>query len=295
MGLFIQSRYKTTRILIEDKIAGITLDYSPENQIYIGPGFTYKFIGNGLSFNLGLFNDDGDEPVNRVDIFVNLMLKKIVFDFTFRFYKNFTLKNPDDLNLPADVSNYVRPDIRTMQLGIGGVYVLNHRKFSYRAAFTQTAIQKKSAGSFMFGAQVFLRGLLADSSIFPSTLGFPEVTGNSSLYVGLTASYAYNFIIKRYYFLALNLASSVEFGKAVTILDQGQTYSNHYPVLSIKPRLVAGINKPRWYLGIAANKDYFVQLVRPDDDRYTFLFRAGSFRIFYGHRFNWFSRRQIRD
>ena len=147
----------------------------------------------------------------------------------------------------------------------------------------------------MFGTQVFLRGLMADSSIFPYSAALPDVTGNSSIYVGLTASYAYNFIIMKHFFIALNLSSSIEFGKAVTVLDFGELLSNHYPILHIKPRLVAGINKPKWYFGVTTTKDYFVQLLRPDDDRYTFLFRSGSVRVFFGHRFNWFSRKQIKD
>lgn len=296
LGLFLHGKYKTTRLLIKDKESGKTLDYSPKNQLFIGPGFTYKLIGNGLSLNFGfLSKDDEKEPTKRIDIYVNIILKKVVFDFGFRYYQNFTLKNPGDYSLSSLSTNetYVRPDIRTLFMGMGAVYVLNYKKFSYRAAFTQTAIQKKSAGSFMFGSQISLQGLVGDSSIFPASAGLPEVTTHSSLYLGFTTAYAYNFIIKKHYFMALTLASSIEFGKAVTVINHNDRYNNRMPIIRFQPRAVVGINKQKWYLGGSVSGDYFIQLFQPSDSRFDFKIRSANVRLFFGRRFNWLSRKQL--
>jgi len=296
LGLFLQVKYKTTRILIKDVKSGKKLDYSPENQVYLGPGFTYKIIGNGLSFSFGFLNDkENKEPTTRLDLYVNFMMKRLVFDFGLRYYKNFKLKNPSDFLLGQNNENYIRPDIATVFLGVGGVYVFNYKKFSYRAAFTPTAIQKKSAGSFMVGTQIFLQGLSGDSSIFPAVTNLPAVTSHSTLYVGLTTAYAYNFIIKKDYYIALSLSSAIEFGKAVTIINHDEYYSNRYPTMHIRPRISTGINKPHWYLGVSMNKNYFVQLVQNGKYPIDFSFRSSSFKVFFGYRFNWFSRGQLHD
>ena len=296
LGLFLQAKHKTTNVIITDRLSDSRFDYSPKNQLYLGPGFTYKLIGNGLSLSFGLLNNkDKGEPVKRIDIYVNFILKKVVFDFGFRFYQNFTLKNSADYSMGSSGGDYVRPDIKTIYMGVGGVYVLNHEKFSYRATFTQTAIQKKSAGSLMLGAQVFLQGMMGDSSIFPSSAGLPNVTSNSSVYLGLTAAYAYNFVFEKYYFLAMALSSTLELGKAVTLLNHNERYTNHYPILHLQPRIVLGINKPKWYFGASIRRDYYQQLFKPDDSRFDFVFNTVTFKVFYGHRFNWLSRKQLRE
>jgi hypothetical protein len=292
LGLFLSGKYKTTNVLIKDHLTGKQLDYSPKNQLYLGPGFTYKIIGNGLSASFGFLNgDQGSEPTKRTDLYVNIILKRFIFDFSYRYYKNFTLKNSSDYNLGDQP--YVRPDIQTVHLGMGMVYVLSYKKFSYRAAFTQTAIQKKSAGSFMFGTQISLQALQGDSSIFPQSAGLPEVTGRGSLYMGLTTAYAYNFIIKKHYFIALSLATAIEFGKVVTMLNHAEKYTNHTPSMHFQPRVVAGINKPKWYLGMSIVGDYFMQTFVPDDTRFEFRIRSGNIRFFVGRRFNWLSRKQL--
>jgi len=296
LGLFLQMKYKTTRILIKDVSSGKELDYSPKNQIFLGPGFTYKIIGNGLSLSFGFLNDkDQAEPTTRIDLYVNFMMKRIVFDFGLRYYKNFELKNTSDFLMGPNNETYIRPDISNSFIGVGGVYVLNYKKFSYRAAFTPTAIQKKSAGSLMMGTQVFLQGLSGDSSIFPSVTNLPAVTNYSSLYIGFTSAYAYNFIIKKNFYIAMSLSSSIEFGKAVTVINHTDYYGNRYPIMHIRPRVVAGINKPRWYFGASMNKNYFVQLVQNGKYPIDFSIRSGSFKIFYGYRFNWLSRKQLQD
>jgi len=296
LGLFLQMKYKTTRILIKDVESGKELDYSPKNQVYLGPGFTYKVIGNGLSFSFGFLNDnDSKEPTTRLDLYVNFMMKRLVFDFGLRYYKNFTLKNPSDFLLDPGSDYYTRPDIATLFFGIGGMYVFNYKKFSYRAAFTPTAIQKKSAGSFMLGNQIFIQGLVGDSSIFPAVTNLPAVTSHSTLYVGLTTAYAYNFIIKKDYYIAMSLSSAIEFGKAVTIINHDEFYDNRYPTMHIRPRIATGINKTHWFLGVSMNKNYFVQLVQNGKYPIDFSFRSSSFKVFFGYRFNWFSRGQLDD
>lgn len=296
LGLFLQAKYKTTRVLIKDVSTGLKLDYSPKNQLYLGPGFTYKFIGNGLSLSFGfLNNEDNNEPTTRLDLYVNFMMKRIVFDFGLRYYKNFTLKNSSDFFTGPNNDSYIRPDISTSFIGVGGVYVFNYKKFSYRAAFTTTAIQKKSAGSFMVGTQIFLQGLRGDSSIFPNVTNLPAVTSHSALYVGYTMAYAYNFIFKKGYYLATSLSTTIEFGKAVTVINHDEFYGNRYPTMHIRPRIVAGVNKPRWFLGASMNNNYFVQLVQNGKYPVDFSFRSSNFKLFFGYRFNWLSRKQLRE
>ncbi len=299
LGLFIQAKQKKSWFKITNPVTNDVIDYSPKNQVYMGLGFHYKLIGNGLSLNFGFLQYDKDEKdkTSRLDMHVNVIFKKLVYDFDLRYYKNFSLKNPEDV-FPDSINigqEYIRPDIQTAFLGVGAVYVFNYDKFSYRAAFTQTAIQKKSAGSFMLGSQIFLQGLKGDSSIFPSNSKFsnlPLVTIHSSLYIGLKMAYAYNFIIKKHFFVALTLASALEFGKSVSELEDGEVFPHYKPILHLQPRASIGLNKPKWYVGASYNRDTFLDLSSSEYKELVYSFRSENFRLFFGMRFNWLSRKK---
>lgn len=103
------------------------------------------------------------------------------------------LKTDDtDLTLDLNDDNCKRSEARKFIMNL--YYVLNHKKFSYKAAFSQTLHQKKSCGSFVIGAtyihtQIFTENL----TLTDVDSGVPSVkyTVND---VALGVCYAYNFV-----------------------------------------------------------------------------------------------------
>jgi len=292
LAISLYAKQKFSRFIILDKKIKKELVYSPNGQLNLGVGFNYKWLGLGLAFNFGFVNNDNEKygKTKRLDWQTNIYMKRLVVDFYLQYYKGFYIRNSDEIfpNIPAG-EYYIRPDIASVSLGIGGLYVFNHKRFSYKSAFLQTAIQKRSAGSFLLGAQIFTQGLRADSSFFPSESIFgelPETRKHTATYMGFSVAYAYNFIVRQQYFASLSLLANIKLGYASTVLVDGTRYSGTIPVFHFQPRFAMGVNKPKWYAGVSLVNNIYSELNDQKDQQWAFTFSSGNYRIFLGWRFN---------
>ncbi|OYT16959.1 MAG: hypothetical protein B7C24_04995 [Bacteroidetes bacterium 4572_77] len=295
LSLFLYGKYKYNKFSIYHKEHKANLLYTPNGNFNTGFGFNYKWLGIGLAFNLGAINNDDEKygETSRLDLQTNIYLKKMVVDFYFQYYKGFYINNPQDVFIPEDLQDHIykRPDISTVSLGLSAMYVFNHEKFSYRSAFKQTSIQKKSAGSFLLGGTAFLQGVQADSSIFPSQSYFevlPKVKQHSAIYFGVESAYAHNFVIKKHFFVSLSLMLSMQFGFTNTTIEDLSVNTNVVPVLHLQPRFAIGVNKPKWYAGFSFVQDNFAQFFDDKKQDWNYSFSSGHFRVFIGKRVNWF-------
>ena len=302
LGLFLYAKQKYSSFGIYDISLDKTLLYSPNKQLNMGFGFNYKWLGIGIAFNLGFVNNDDElyGKTKRLDWQTNIYTSKAVFDFYLQNYEGHYIENPQQVfsGWKNGDAPYIRPDLRTVSLGLSGMYVFNHKKFSYKAAFMQTAVQKKGAGSFLLGASFFVQGIEGDSSIFPKGSDFdslPPVIAHSAIYFGLRTAYAYNFIIAKHYFASISLAAALEFGKTANKLDDESVYVSWNPIIHLQPRMAFGYNKPKWYAGFSFVRDSYFEGSNRDVSDYEFSFKSGNFRLFAGMRFNWLSRKELMD
>ena len=108
--------------------------------------------------------------------------RRFGFDIIYQDAKNFTgwydSEGMERLYLPADM-------LKVKTLNVNAFYVFNSRRFSYPAAFSQTYIQRRSAGSFLlaFSGQGQLGKLKMEKN-----LDFKMMN------IGLGAGYGYNFV-----------------------------------------------------------------------------------------------------
>ncbi len=152
-------------------------------------GATYRGLGLSVSINPGKL-----AGINK-DYELNLNSYGNKFGFDIVFLSSNTLKGYQEINgIRTDV------DMGTVSqdaLNINLYYAFNGRRFSYPAAFTQSYIQKRSAGSFMIGASFDGTKTRvndnADKGTIPSKLTLVEFA------VG--AGYGYNLVLgKRWLF-----------------------------------------------------------------------------------------------
>ena len=293
VSLFLYAKKKYNRFSVNSIKLGQTLEYTPNAPLNLGFGFNYKWLGIGIAFNFNVVNNDDDKygKTKRLDWQTNIYMKKVVVDFYFQYYKGFYLENTSDI-IGDDDGYYIRPDAVSYTTGIGAMYVFNHNRFSYKSAFTQTAIQKKSAGSFLLGGNVFLEKVHADSSLFPQGI-FPQTTAESinheALYFGVLTAYAHNFIIKKQFFISLSLMGSIHLGFTKTNHNGGEFKDEAIPVIHFQSRASFGINKPKWYAGFSYVSDAYGEIVDIEKDDVSYGFSSGNYRIFFGLRFDWFS------
>jgi hypothetical protein len=188
-----------------DKRLKEELLYRPNTSNNVGFGFNYKFLGINFGFKLPFINNDDDKygKTKYLDLQSHLYLRKLVIDFYGQYYKGYYLANRR-FNSQALT---LRPDMYNTDLGLNVQYIFNDKKFSYRAAYLQNEYQKKSAGSFIVGGEVFAWKMKGDSALIPSNLGIEGFFDNEpfhktgSVSIAANVGYAHTFVIKKYFSL----------------------------------------------------------------------------------------------
>jgi hypothetical protein len=295
LGLYLYgiSKYSNFEIKEAGQKNDSVLKYKPNNNFNIGAGFSYKWMGIGIAFNLGFINNDNDlkGETSSLDIQLDLYSEKFFFNGNFQYYQGYYWQNPEAFYPEWSINDslVVRPDIETSTLGLNTVYVFNHEKFSFKAAYQYTERQVKSAGSMLLGARFSIYGVSADFSIVPTELHafYPnsdQIGGLSSLSIGASFGYTHTFVIGKYFFIngllmtGLNLQGLTAYDIVGEELNSAGRISNN-----VTFRLAFGINKPRNYYGLNFISDSFL-LRSPNDTELSYSY--GKFRIYYGMRFN---------
>ena len=291
LQVHLYGKQKFTDLNFMDIESNRTLIYSPNDQLNVGLGFNWRFIGLGFAFNFRLINNDDDVygDTKRLDWQMNLFTKRSVMDLTFFLYRSFYIENPKAvLNAWKEGDpNYIRPDISMAGFGFSHIYVFNHERFSYKAAFLSNAIQKRSAGSFLLGGQFNFGGMASDSSFFPTNSNFSHyaslmAANRNSL--GLNLGYAYTLVLPwhTYASLGLNLTPSL-LGVSVRLKNKLPDFKLRGG-LGSQVRIALGYNGDLYYGGISfISHLYSIRMKR--DNLPDISWQNGNLRFFFGRRF----------
>jgi hypothetical protein len=288
--LHLYGKKKFTDISFSDPLTKTDLVYSPNDQVKWGLGFNWRFVGLGFAFvKFNKLDDKIYGDTRGMDWQVQLYGKRSVVDVVFYYYSSYYLENPEDVltNWKEGDANYIRPDIIAASVGLSYIYVLNNKRFSYKAAFVNNAIQKKSAGSFIFGGQFNFSDKVADSSFFPTNSNFgsydPLVRMNRNSF-GLNLGYAYTFVYLKNFYTSLSMSVLPGFG--VNNIDIKHRINHPKPALGISalPRFSTGFNADIYYGGFS-----FISVLSSLDASNKNLpelsWMNGSYRVFLGRRF----------
>lgn len=187
------------------------LRYAANFQPNIGFGFSYTFLTVNLSFGVG---DPPPEKgkTNAFSFQSNLYYRKWATDVIVKTCKGMYLK---DENQVSQVPGYfTNPNLRSTIIG-GAVWrILNPSRFSYKAIMTQSEWQKKSAGSFLLGAEIYYGYVHGHDSLVPAgvTENYPQagVTNLRYIKIGPGIGYAYTFVYRRHWFAAAALTANLD-------------------------------------------------------------------------------------
>lgn len=272
--------------------------YRPNTPFNVGVGFNYRFLAINIAFNLPAINKETGEygQTKMLDLQTHIYTRKLVVDFYGQIYKGYYIANTRKLisgglgtNAGSNNVEMIRPDARNVNIGLNVQYVFNAKRFSYRAAYLQNDYQKKSAGSFLVGGEVFGVRMKGDSGLIPSYIQKTGFFNDENFYrtrilsAAANAGYAHTFVIKQHWFTTLSLSGSL--GVNYTVMNRvantdlrkaGLQYNNNV-------RISFGYNSSRYFAGI-----HYVYLTTrsqsPVPDTYQTM-GAGNFRISLARRF----------
>lgn len=170
-------------------------------------------------------------------------------------------------------------------LNLNFYYAFNYRRFSFPAAFSQSYIQKRSAGSWMIGA-----------SFDGSKTELNDMTIRLNEFA-VGAGYAYNLVIARHWLCHLSALPTMTIyshdytkTKTTTDEDNGQTATNtirhdmkyHFPSAIITGRAAAVYSWRNKFAGATAVYNYSVA---GDEDHLKVRRNKWRVRMFFGFRF----------
>lgn len=244
----VYPRHLTTRFYFSRKYTSLQvgeagsgrLRYRPNTTWNMGVGATYRWATVNLAYGFGFLNPErGRGRTRYLDLQFHRYGRAVIVDVLGQFYRGFYRTLPDD-------QYRLRPDLRVQVMGATVQYVLNYRRFSYRAAFLQNEWQRRTAGSWMVGASLYAGQVRADSTWL--SVDTSPLQHQRFIELGPSIGYAYTWVYREHWYIT---------GAATLSLDAGVLWDDqpgHGAAWGFRPnallRLAAGYAATRWVFNV---------------------------------------------
>jgi hypothetical protein len=275
---------KYTSLLFEDEKEGQRYLFAPNTTLNHGIGATYKWATLNLAYGFEALNPDlGQGDTRYLDLQAHAYPKTFVLDFFGQFYKGYHLA-PQGLGAPPDERFYVDPEMRLTKIGVFWQYLFNSDKFSFRAAFLNNEWQKRSAGSFLAGFELYGGRAISDSLLLPATIMLDPSRNFRTLRfleIGPNVGYAYTLVIKKHFFITGALSTNLGFG-----YSQHEGNQDRNTEWGVRPNVFlrgfAGYNSEKWSI----NANYVHNRVRlVGNQQFANDVMTGNYRVNFVYRF----------
>ncbi|MDD5862976.1 MAG: DUF4421 domain-containing protein [Prevotella sp.] len=262
--------YESYRFSTRD--GNMSIKLSPDPSYRMGPYFGYRWAFLGYTFDVAhVFS--GSARQNRTEWDFSLYSSMFGIDFFWRNmgngYKIKDLKfNGDESVEMLKGSEY--KGFSSSLRGVNVYYIFNHRKFSYPAAYSQSNVQRRSAGSALVGLGFTRHTMYLNLSDLVEMVRTPEnsdelnhATDGVNLdlkykYLDISASggYSYNWVFARNCLFNASLSAAIGYKSTSSDID-GQ--SKYFTDFKLKNFNVDGVgrfailyNNMRWFAGLSA-------------------------------------------
>ncbi|MBR6088134.1 MAG: DUF4421 family protein [Prevotella sp.] len=173
-------------------------------------GVTYCGISVGLALNPGkLFGHYNDYELN-----INAYGNRFGIDAAYQ--SSTTLSGTVTIN---GLDYFMGKDVIDMKVfSLNAYYAFSGRRFSYPAAFTQSYIQKRSAGSWLVGLSYLGGSIKAGEKK-------PEDMPDYRIYVGhlgIGGGYGYNFVLGRHWLIHISALPTLVISNHNNITEDGE-------------------------------------------------------------------------
>jgi hypothetical protein len=284
---------RTNKFILSDRDSLSSIEYTINTRLNMGLSFTFKGIGFDIEYSPpGLNNDDAQYGKSRqFAISTSANGRRLIYDIYYRQYQGFrtsaVYKAPGDSTF--DYSR--RGDIVNYNAGAVLTYVFNNKRFSSAAPYSLSQKQRKSAGSFLLGTYAFIYALTADSIIYPDSVYTKfrkelQFKNAASYTWGISCGYTYTLVFgkKKNWFVNLTTLPGISYQALYTTnAFDNKTYSRNSFAFSLQSRFSMGYNRKNYFIGI-----YWIgnNFVLGDDKSASINYKYGTFKFYYGHRFD---------
>lgn len=208
-----------------------SLRFAPNPTFRLGGYFGWRWLFLGYTFDINRLFGSQRGNTHKTEVDLSLYTSRIGIDFYYRQTGNdfhcvnlnslFTAAHPR----PAGISNdFSGLDLQTR--GFNVYYIFNHRRFSYPAAFSQSTVQRRSAGTIKLGFSFTHHRIAFDynkldsriHAVIDPTMLFSKVKYND---YNINVGYAYNWVFRRNWLACASLSPGLSYN--VTYYKTGDT------------------------------------------------------------------------
>lgn len=189
------------------------LNFMSERSFKLGPFLRWRFIGIGYAVDM---TNLGKTTTKKTDMVVSFYSSMVGGDLMYRRTGNdFTLRG--GRGFEQSLKPYRGDEFDGISINMVGIslyYIVNHRRFSLPAAFSQSSKQLRNAGSWKFGLSVTQHHVNIDyTSLNEQITGGIEsdMTEEKLSYTdySFSAGYAYNWVFRRNWLLGIDFTPSI--------------------------------------------------------------------------------------
>ena len=171
-------------------------DLSTSHKTTFSLGAIYRGIGVGLAINpakwKGLYKD--------YEFNLNYYSSKISLDFSYQRSESLA----GDIQRDDNFLKMESDDVTMKVINLAGYYTFNHRRFSFPAAFTQSYVQRRSAGSWLAGISYQGGSIKTTDKLKERNPNAPDTRINIG-HVGIGGGYGYNWVIGKKWLLHFSM------------------------------------------------------------------------------------------
>lgn len=250
--------------------SGQSITFAPEATVRIGPYFGWRWIFLGYTLDIKHLDFWHKNNSSRQEYDLSLYSSMVGLDIYYRKtgndYKIRQLYLGKDVNTDP-VHGIDFGGLASIIKGFNLYYIFNHRRFSYPAAFSQSTIQRRSAGSPLLGIGYTrhsldvnwgeLSSIITDrlgcqleNNPIDSTLMFSQVKYTD---VSVSGGYAYNWAFAHNWLLAGSLSLALAYKRSTGDVTHRSFSFSDFKFNNIN---IDGIgrfglvwNNSRWYVG----------------------------------------------
>lgn len=241
---------------------------APKPSCKLGPYFGWRFIFLGYTIDLKHLKSEAREAIN-----FSLYAPQLGVDLFWRKSgSNYLISSVDfgDKAVNKAMQSLNFNGFETSERGINAYYIFNHSKFSYPAAYSQSTIQRRSAGSALAGISYSKHKLSMDWDKFH--LLMDDVVGEGTSHevcdttlhstkidysdISIGGGYAYNWVFAHNWLFNISLQLALGYkqlsGKENNLKDFFHNFNFKNVMLDGVSRVGLVWNNMRWYSGASA-------------------------------------------
>ena len=175
-------------------------DLKTKNKTTVSIGASYRGISASLAINpakiRGAYKD--------YEFNLNYYSSNVNIDFSYQRSGSLT----GETSRGGVVSRLEEGDVTLKVVNMAGYYSFNHKQFCFPAAFTQSYIQKRSAGSWLAGFSYQGGSIKTTDALKLRNPNAPDITIKAG-HVGIGGGYGYNWVLGKRWLLHLSMLPTV--------------------------------------------------------------------------------------